>query len=248
MTERHLNEWVASAFPGVVDLLFPRRCPVCGDIVLPRGELICPGCRGKLSPVKEPRCLKCGKEIGRPEAEYCFDCLRHPRSFERGYSVYNYTAAASDSMAAVKYKNRREYLDFYGEEAVRRLEKPFSGMRPDCLIPVPVHPGRRKLRGFNQAEILADSIGEAYGIPVLSDFLIRKRNTSPQKELSPAERLKNLTKAFAAAGPAPEFLRKDTTATEIYTTGATIEACSRVLLGAGFTEVYFFTVFIGQGL
>ncbi len=248
MTENHLNEWLVSRFPGAVNLLFPRRCPVCGEIVLPAGSLICPGCRGKLEPVREPRCLKCGKEIPSRDLEYCLDCTRHRRSFVRGYSVYNYTETASESMAAIKYKNKREYLDFYSEEAVRRLEEPFSEMRPDCLVPVPVHPGRRRKRGFNQAEILAAAIGDAYGIPVLPGLLVRKKNTSPQKELSPGERLKNLSEAFAPGGRAPEKMRRVMIVDDIYTTGATMEACTRILLGSGFEQVYFFAIFIGRGL
>ena len=248
MRARHLNDWLAASFPGPVNLLFPRRCPVCGDIVLPVGELICPGCRKKLSPVKEPRCMKCGKELLREEEEYCFDCLRHPGSFARGYSVFNYTDEASDSMAAVKYKNRREYLDFYGEEAIRRLAEPFSRKRPDCLIPVPVHPKRLRKRGFNQAGVLADRIGEAFGIPVREDLLVRVKNTSPQKDLSPAERLKNLRSAFRAGGPVPPGMRTAMIVDDIYTTGATMEACTRILLEAGFSEVSFFTIFIGRGI
>lgn len=125
-----------------LDALFPRRCPVCGDIVMPPGKLICPGCQGRLSFVKSPVCKKCGKEILSEYQEYCFDCTRHRRSFEYGIALLNYNEAAGASMAAVKYKNRREYLDFYAGEAVRRLGSEFEAMRADCLIPVPVHPKR----------------------------------------------------------------------------------------------------------
>ena len=108
-----------------LDALFPRRCPVCGDIVMPPGKLICPGCQGRLSFVKSPVCKKCGKEILSEYQEYCFDCTRHRRSFEYGIALLNYNEAAGASMAAVKYKNRREYLDFYADEAVRRLGSEF---------------------------------------------------------------------------------------------------------------------------
>ena len=65
----------------MTDILFPRRCPVCGGIVLPKGDLICPGCMTKLSWVRRPVCKKCGKEITSAEREYCLDCTKHKRSF-----------------------------------------------------------------------------------------------------------------------------------------------------------------------
>lgn len=125
-------------------------------------------------------------------------------------------------MAAVKYKNRREYLDFYADEAVRRLGSEFEAMRADCLIPVPVHPKRYRSRGFNQALVLA------------------------QKELGPSARLKNLEKAFTAE-KIPPGLERVILVDDIYTTGSTAEACTRALKAAGVKNVYFFAVCIGQG-
>ena len=229
-----------------LDALFPRRCPVCGDIVMPPGKLICPGCQGRLSFVKSPVCKKCGKEILSEYQEYCFDCTRHRRSFEYGIALLNYNEAAGASMAAVKYKNRREYLDFYADEAVRRLGSEFEAMRADCLIPVPVHPKRYRSRGFNQALVLAQKLGEKTGIPVCSDILKRSRNTEPQKELGPSARLKNLEKAFTAE-KIPPGLEPVILVDDIYTTGSTAEACTRALKAAGVKNVYFFAVCIGQG-
>lgn len=149
-------------------------------------------------------------------------------------------------MAAVKYKNRREYLDFYADEAVRRLGSEFEAMRADCLIPVPVHPKRYRSRGFNQALVLAQKLGEKTGIPVCSDILKRSRNTEPQKELGPSARLKNLEKAFTAE-KIPPGLERVILVDDIYTTGSTAEACTRALKAAGVKNVYFFAVCIGQG-
>ena len=147
----------------LTDLLFPRRCPVCGGIVLPKGELICPGCVKKLSFVKQPVCKKCGKEITSAEREYCLDCTKHKRSFDYGRALLNYNDTAKKSMADIKYRNRREYLDFYAEAVCLRYGKLLMRLGADALVPVPVHPSRRRQRGFNQAEIFADRIGERLG-------------------------------------------------------------------------------------
>lgn len=230
----------------VADILFPRRCPVCDEIVLPRGGLICPECVKSLSFVKGPVCKKCGKEVFSDRLEYCFDCTKHTRSFESGRALINYNDAAKDSMVKIKYKNKREYIDFYTEAICRRYEKQITRMRADVLVPVPVHPSRMKTRGYNQAELLARGIGRSLGIPVRSDLLRRSRKTAPQKELNPAERLKNLEQAFEAEG---NFAGIETVILidDIYTTGSTIEACTRALKRAGVKTVYFLTICIGRG-
>lgn len=229
-----------------MDLLFPRRCPVCEDIVMPKGHNICPLCFHKLSFVRGPVCKRCGKEVSTMETEYCFDCGTHKRSFDWGRALINYDETARKSMAKIKYNNKREYLDFYGEAISLRYEKQLKAMKGDALVPVPVHPSRRRQRGFNQAEVLAAEIGRRLQIPVLPQLLIRNKKTLPQKELGPGERLKNLEQAFFA-GQRPEWVKGVILVDDIYTTGSTIEACTRVLKKAGVVHVYFITICIGRG-
>lgn len=241
-------EKIKSAASILLDALFPRRCPVCGDIVIPKGDSICPSCHKLLSYIKSPVCLKCGKEVMNPAIEYCFDCSRHPRSFEYGIAMLNYNEAAAHSMAAVKYKNKREYLDFYAEEAAERCGPQLLSMQADCLVPVPVHPSRLKSRGFNQAQVLAEKLGKLLELPVCADLLKRNKKTEPQKELNPRERLRNLEEAFTVEEPQlEEEITRVILVDDIYTTGSTIEACARALGQAGIKKVYFFTVCIGQG-
>ena len=220
--------------------------PVCGGIVLPKGELICPGCVKKLSFVKQPVCKKCGKEITSAEREYCLDCTKHKRSFDYGRALLNYNDTAKKSMADIKYRNRREYLDFYAEAVCLRYGKLLMRLGADALVPVPVHPSRRRQRGFNQAEIFADRIGERLGIPVCPEMLVRRKKTAPQKQLNPKERLHNLEEAFAA-GAVPEGGTRVILVDDIYTTGSTMEACARALLRAGVKNVYFIAICIGRG-
>ena len=151
-------------YAGFLDLLYPRRCPVCSEIVMPKGNLICPDCMEKLAFVRRPVCKCCGKEIVSLEAEYCFDCTRHPHSFDSGMALINYNDTASRSMALIKYHGRREYLDFYSEAMFRRFGPAIRRLSPDCIIPVPVHKSRLKKRGFNQAEIVAKVLSENTGI------------------------------------------------------------------------------------
>ncbi|MBP3925612.1 MAG: ComF family protein [Clostridium sp.] len=228
---------------ALLDALFPRRCPVCGTIP-EEGRAICPSCLSQLSFVSSPVCKKCGKEMETETMEYCLDCTRHKRSFAWGVSLLNYNEAAAHSMAAIKYKNKREYLDFYAEETMKRCKEKLLFMEADVLVPVPVHPARRRQRGFNQAELLAQALSVELKLPVCSDVLRRTKKTEPQKDLTPSERLKNLEEAFEARAICG---RTVLLVDDIYTTGSTIEACTRALLKAGAKKVCFFTLCIGQG-
>ncbi len=238
--------WMKQLREQAADLLFPRRCPVCQEIVVPAGELICPGCRTKLSDVKGELCLKCGKELIGGEEEYCLNCVRHPKSFIRGAALFNYNEVSARSMVQIKYKNKREYLDFYSREMADKLGDKIRRMNAEALIPVPVHPQRRKQRGFNQAEELAVRLSELTGIPFCADILLRSKKTAPQKELTPGQRLKNLEQAFEVRREkCPQPLSSVILVDDIYTTGSTAEACTRALLKAGISRVYFLAICIG---
>lgn len=232
---------------ALIGLLYPRRCPVCGLIVAAPEHLIHTACLARLSMVKQPTCKRCGKEVFSEAAEYCFDCTRHRKSFNGGAALLNYNEPARRSLTAVKYNNRREYLDFYAAAMALKFERRISVWQPQVLIPVPVHASRRRQRGFNQAEELARRLGKQWNIAVDTKLLIRNRKTMPQRSLNPRERLENLRAAFevAAADGAGAIPQTVLLVDDIYTTGSTVEACTRVLKAAGIKQVYVLTICIG---
>ena len=172
--------------------------------------------------------------------------MEHRHVYEYGLALFNYNDAARNSMVQIKYHNKREYLDFYGAAVAVRFEREIRRMRVDAIVPVPVHPSRRRKRGFNQAEVLAKIVGERLGIPVKAELLRRTKKTLPQKELSVGERLKNLSGAFRA-GEIPGNIRRVLLVDDIYTTGSTIEACTRVLKAAGVETIYFVVICMAGG-
>lgn len=231
---------------AAVELFFPRRCPVCFDIVKPRGELICPKCAKSLVPVRNPVCKKCGKPVMNQETEYCFDCVRRHRTFEYNMAVFEYNDCASRSMSAIKYKNKREYLDFYTEAAWYRFKDRIAAVAPELIVPVPVHPARERERGFNQASVLSHGLSRKLPLSVCDNALKRVKKTAPQKELDPSGRLRNLEQAFAP-GVISAGIKKVLLVDDIYTTGSTLEACTRVLKHMGVQKVWTLTLFIGGG-
>ena len=100
-------------FQGILlDILYPRRCPVCDRPVKPFGSLICEACKKEFGYIREPYCMKCGKELEKEEAEYCGDCMRHRHLFDSGRAVFAYKDM-SDSIYRFKYKGRQEYAAYY---------------------------------------------------------------------------------------------------------------------------------------
>ena len=228
----------------LTDAVFPRRCPVCGEIVplgTPGG--ICAACLPKLDLVKGAVCMKCGRELSDASEKYCSDCRKRPKSFAYGCALCNYDDIMQHAVTRIKYANRREYIAPLAGLFAACCADVIRGMDADCLVPVPIHPERRRRRGFNQAELLAEALGGRLGIPVRTDILFRSRRTEPQKELSPDERIRNLLTAFSApegAAAGLDVILVD----DIYTTGSTIEACTRVLQRAGAGKVYFLALCI----
>lgn len=230
----------------ILEILFPRKCPVCGRIIEPKGALICPPCRRRVSLVSGPTCFRCGKELLSEDAEYCDDCARHPHRFTSGVVLMNYDSVARKILSDLKYHNKRDNADYLAAEAAVQLGEEIEQMQADMLIPVPVHPRRKRVRGFNQAELLARRLGARLEIPVRTDLLKRVKNTLPQKELGSAARLNNLLKAFAVRKTDELAGKTVILVDDIYTTGSTAEACTRVLLEGGAKKVYLVNMAAGK--
>ena len=230
---------------SALNLLFPARCPVC-DKPAPFQERICPACRKKAVAVNEPVCLKCGKHMADETEEYCKGCRIMTHTFEQGRGLFFYRPMAV-SFYRFKYAGRQEYACFYAEEIVKNLGGVIRAWKPDALVPVPVHRTRRRERGYNQAEILAEEIGKRMKLPVARNLLTRVKKTIPQKLLDDAGRQNNLKKAFKIEKNDVK-LKRVVLVDDIYTTGSTIDACAAQLKRAGIGKVYFITAAIGREL
>ena len=176
----------------------------------------------------------------------CADCLRnrHRLSYDQGRALWMYEGCAKASVMDFKYHGMKSYVEFYADEAVRLQGMWIRRKHPQVLIPVPLHERKMRMRGFNQAEVLAKAIGARMNIPVRSDILYRRKWTDPQKTVSGLERRHNLTKSIEAEG-VPKGLKRVLLIDDIYTTGSTMEACARILKQNGVKEVYFLTLCIG---
>lgn len=182
--------------------------------------------------------MKCGKPLEREEKEYCRDCLRAEHSYDRGRFLLVYEGRVRESVYRFKYGKRREYAKAYSRWMEEELGDFIRSVRPDALIPVPLHKKRLRKRGYNQAEELAREIGRRMKVPVQASCVRREKNTKPQKELDLAGRQNNLKKAFKIK---QNDVKLNTTIIidDIYTTGSTVDAISEELKAAGVQKVFF---------
>lgn len=224
-----------------MELLYPNVCPFCEEKELSEQ------CASALPYIEEPGCMRCGKPLRYSEREYCLDCSKRECSYEQGKSVWVHKGIVRKSIYDFKYHNKRIYAKTYAEELLRLYRHTIEKWEPDIIIPVPLHPRRRRKRGYNQAEILADYIGEEAEIPVVAKAVYRKRHTNPQKMLDYRNRHNNLQHAFGCNISYLKGVRNVLIIDDIYTTGATIDEIAKTLKNAGVKKVYFLTISIGQG-
>lgn len=234
----------------ILGWLYPPRCPVCGNVVFlsSKGQVtVCSGCEKVFQRVQSPVCCRCGRPVEQEE-EFCMNCRERRFSYVRGYPVWIYNVPMRKSIAAFKYHGRREYAVYYGQEFARMYGKQLKRCCIQALVPVPLFSAKQRHRGYNQAELFAREIGCRLGIPVYDDYLLRVRNTIPQKELNDKQRYINMQKAFGINKKKNDYagLKNIMLVDDIYTTGATIEACTRILLQSGVEKVYFASVSIGS--
>ena len=225
----------------LTDLLYPPRCPLCQKILLREEKPICPDCRGELPWIREPRCKKCGRPLEDDRTELCERCMRQTHFYRQGQCTFVYTGKLRDSLLRMKYENHREYIPFFAQ-AMALSQGPFlERIGARTLVPVPLHPQKRRARGFDQCALLCTALSELTGIEVCHDALLRVKQTSPQKGLDALRRRENLHGAFAV-GKTVSLQEPVVIVDDIYTTGATIDSAAYTLIQAGITDIWFIAV------
>lgn len=232
----------------MITWLYPKRCPVCLKLVTPKGAMLHPECEKKLDRIKEPICMKCGLPLASEEEEYCKECMcQSNRGWDCGRSLFPYHGALGKALRLVKKEGTKEFVCFFAKQMKKGQMAFIQRMAPECIVPVPLHPSKRRSRGFNQAELLAKALGEEINLPVRL-LLIKQKKTKDQKSLSKTERKQNVKDAFLidedAIGeqlPASILLVDD-----VSTTGSTLTACANVLKARGVIRVAFLSVCIAE--
>lgn len=230
-----LGRWVVRT---VADLLFPPECLTCRTLVADPG-LLCSACWERIHFIAGPVCVQCGTpfELDLGPETTCAVCIASPPKYDQARSVMIYDDASKQLVLAFKYRDRldgaRSYATWMLRAAAPLLDK------ADVIVPVPMHHWRRISRKYNQAAVLAQSLGTLSGKPVWPMVLRQTRATHGQKGLSGTARRRSVAGAFEIRDSSKAQIRgkRVLLIDDVLTTGATVDACAGVLRRAGASGV-----------
>jgi competence protein ComFC len=235
-----------SSFLKLTELIFfPSCCEICSRLLeLPGERIICCSCLEELRPFRASHCLCCGRffnDAGEPH--FCRDCVELQTAFSVHRSCGRYEGKLKDIVILYKYRGFKVLGKSLAEFAVQALGQEESlWWKLDALIPVPLHPKKKKQRGFNQAKLFARELAKLKNLPVIEKRLVKVKTTPAQSSLKAADRRRNLRGAFEVIRSEEIEGKNLLLVDDVFTTGSTLRECSRALKKAGANEIRALTI------
>jgi ComF family protein len=234
----------AALADGILSLLYPPCCLVCRTLQPANG--LCDTCRESIQPVPEPICARCGQALLTNAP--CSHCRDRKPAFDAARAMGAYDGVLRHAIHRLKYRDRPQLAEPLGlllADYARDNAMALNGLRIDVVAPVPMHPVRQRLRGYNQSERLARVVARSLDIPLNTGVLIRSRPTRPQVGLEGAARRDNIAGVFAVRD-ATDFAGKAVLLIDdVATTGATLHEAAKALKEAEAKAVYCLTLAAG---
>lgn len=233
--------WLREVGGRALDLLFPLGCVVCGVELeeLPGGVAVCDVCREALPRITWATCVRCAARVpeipgSTPDCKHCRD---HKIQFDQTLALGAYDGLLRDLVLEMKEDASGRLAKVFGELIALRWGKVTRALKPDVVVPIPMHAWRRLSRRANPAAALAASLGRQLGLGVEAKLLQWRRDASAQVGLSQQGRFRNMRGVMQVRRgyrlDAPRVLVVD----DILTTGATCSEAARALKQAGAVQV-----------
>ncbi|MEI8295475.1 MAG: ComF family protein [Alphaproteobacteria bacterium] len=236
---------LSSLCQHVIDSLLPPRCLRCGENVS-TSHTLCSGCWARLTFISAPQCCLCGWPFAfAADDQYiCGSCLRKPPLFTKATAVFRYDEGIKPLILRFKHGDALDLsprLSLWMAEAGKKADL-FSSIT--ALVPVPLHWRRLFMRRYNQASVLAQAIARTVDIPCHTSWLRRKKATPPQGSGSKKQRFTNVRGAFRVPPSKKDAVQgsRILLIDDVFTTGATLTECAKVLLKQGAAEVRVLTL------
>jgi ComF family protein len=231
-------------WPAFLDIIFPECCLGCGVLLAGRQYLaFCHTCVVDVQYLKPPLCLCCGKPFNKAAGEnhYCGQCLARPFYFKQARAAVKYQEPIAKAVRQFKYGNKMSGVSTFAN-LMHKYSQFYQLLQMDTIIPVPLHKKRLQQRGFNQALVLARKFFPDKRRMIEPLAIERFVPTIPQTGLSRTARQQNVKNAFQVRQPEKIADKKILLIDDVFTTGATVNECARILLGNGAREVHVLTL------
>lgn len=228
---------------ALVSILVPAPCRICGAVLTRAGLLpVCEDCFATLGPLRGPLCECCGRPfisemtLG-STSQRCLACRRNVYAFQHARSFAPYTDQMVRAIGLLKYEKLTRLGQWFAERLYELIQSDSTLQSVDVIVPVPLHRARLRERGYNQAELIAKPLARRLGIPLSSYLLVRTKPRPPRLLLSRRERWLTVRGAYEMRRGAQVDNLHVLLVDDVFTTGATLDACARALKRAGAKSV-----------
>ena len=254
---------------ALASVVFPAPCRVCGETLVTASRVpVCGACLGRLVALDGPMCGRCGRPLTqgagsgeqgvvhsaeRPRAGspgyaaggasvrlLCHLCRRGVYAFEVARSFTAYDEHATRAIVLLKHHAIAPLGAWFAARVAEMVRR--EGITADVVVPVPLHRARHRERGHNQAELIARPLAKMLGLPMSAALLVRTKPRPAAHRLTRKERWTSVRGAYGTREGARVDKQRVLLVDDVFTTGATLDACSRALLDAGASGVIGVTV------
>ncbi|MCX5693130.1 MAG: ComF family protein [Candidatus Omnitrophica bacterium] len=235
---------------ALINLLYPVLCRVCSEKINEFDRNICADCAKKIKERLPPFCIKCGRQLkGDPELmAVCPDCKKHAPYFDRAWSACHYDNPLKGLIHDFKYKKISSLSTDFTALIIDFMKKYNVGKDCQMILSIPMHSRRLFKREINHSDILAQGLGKKLGISYSSNTLKKTKDTLFQSKLKREARIKNLHLSFSLKDSSIVRNKNILLIDDLFTTGSTVNECSRLLKNSGARYVEVITLARGDSI
>ncbi|WKY46985.1 ComF family protein [Eubacteriaceae bacterium ES3] len=231
-----------NSFLGEFLFLKNGTCPVCGKVLFWGDAFLCAECEKRKPLNNGPVCQSCGRALTDNQKLVCKHCRQEEDPFSGGLCLFHYQEDSRKMITDLKFKNRPGLAVYLGQEMGKAIKTQDWINKVDLIMPIPIHPERRKERGYNQSEKIAEGLAaelpENLAIHLANDNLFRSHNNPHQIGQSLKKRKENMLGVFDLSNPREVYKKNILLVDDVLTTGATLFEAAATLRDGGAGKIF----------